>query len=121
MKVMMIDDSSVMRLSAEQALLAAGCEVNSAENGFEALSHIVAWRPDLILMDIVMPKLDGYQTCSLVKHNPHFRNIPVIMLSSKEGEYDKAKARVVGADAYLTKPFTPDHLIQTLQQYWPLP
>lgn len=117
LKIMVVDDSKTIRKSAEDLLSAIGHNVVVSENGYDALSKIVDLKPDLIFLDIMMPKLDGYQTCALVKHNNDFKDIPIIMLSSKDGVYDKAKARVVGANDYLTKPFTAQDLIDTIKKY----
>tara|TARA_R110002111_G_scaffold179750_5_gene245365 strand:+ start:1002 stop:1439 length:438 start_codon:yes stop_codon:yes gene_type:complete len=115
LKVMVIDDSKTIRRSAETLLKKAGCEVLTAENGFEALPIINTQHPDILFIDIMMPRLDGYQTCSLVKSNPKFSDIPIVMLSSKDGLFDRAKGRVVGAEAYLTKPFTREDLLGTIR------
>jgi twitching motility two-component system response regulator PilG len=117
LKIMIIDDSKTVRKSAEEILVDSGYQVVVAENGYDAISRIVDLKPNLIFLDIMMPKLDGYQTCALVKHNQDYQNIPVIMLSSKDGIYDKAKARVVGADDYITKPFTAEDLINTINKF----
>ena len=109
--VMVIDDSKTIRRTAESLLTKAGCTVVTAVDGFEALAKIADHRPDLIFIDIMMPRLDGYQACALIKGNPSFRNIPVIMLSSKDGLFDRARGRLVGSDKYLTKPFTKGELI----------
>lgn len=109
--VMVIDDSKTIRRTAESLLTKAGCTVVTAVDGFEALAKIADHRPDLIFIDIMMPRLDGYQACALIKGNPTFRNIPVIMLSSKDGLFDRARGRLVGSDKYLTKPFTKSELI----------
>ena len=111
MKIMVIDDSSTIRRSAEIFLLQAGCRVVLAEDGFEALSKIADHQPDLIFCDILMPRLDGYQTCSLIKKNPRFAATPVIMLSARDGLFDRARGSMVGSDEYLTKPFTAASLI----------
>lgn len=116
-KAMIIDDSKTIRRSAETLLSNVGCQVLTAENGFEALPVINAEHPDIIFIDIMMPRLDGYQTCSLVKSNPNFHDIPIIMLSSKDGLFDRAKGRVVGAEEYLTKPFSKDELITALRTH----
>ncbi len=116
LKVMVIDDSNTIRRTAETLLKKAGCDVISADNGFEALPVISAHHPDILFIDIMMPRLDGYQTCALVKNNPKFRDIPVVMLSSKDGLFDRAKGRVVGAEQYLTKPFTKDDLLGAIRQ-----
>jgi len=117
LKVMVIDDSKTIRRTAETLLKKAGCEVLIAENGFEALPIINNENPDLIFIDIMMPRLDGYQTCSLVKSNRRFKDIPIIMLSSKEGLFDRAKGRVVGAEQYLTKPFTREDLLGSIHEH----
>lgn len=109
--VMVIDDSKTIRRTAESLLTKAGCTVVTAVDGFEALAKIADHKPDLIFIDIMMPRLDGYQACSLIKGNPAFRKIPVIMLSSKDGLFDRARGRLVGSDKYLTKPFTKGELI----------
>lgn len=116
-KIMIVDDSKTVRKSAEEYLLSSGYDTVVAENGYDALSKIVDVKPDIIFLDIMMPKLDGYQTCALVKHNHDYKDIPIIMLSSKDGVYDKAKAKVVGADDYITKPFTSVDLIQAIDKF----
>lgn len=116
-KVMVIDDSNTIRRSAEIFLKAAGCEVILAEDGFDALAKISNEHPDLIFVDIMMPRLDGYQTCSLIKRNARYKSTPVIMLSSKDGLFDRARGRMVGSDQYLTKPFTQETLIDAVQTY----
>jgi twitching motility two-component system response regulator PilG len=116
-KVMVIDDSNTIRRSAEIFLVKAGCEVILAEDGFDALSKIADHQPDVIFVDIMMPRLDGYQTCALIKKNPNFKVTPVIMLSSKDGLFDRARGRMVGSDEYLTKPFTKESLLKTVGQY----
>jgi twitching motility two-component system response regulator PilG len=113
-KVMVIDDSNTIRRSAEIFLMQAGCQVVLAEDGFDALSKITDHQPDVIFCDIVMPRLDGYQTCALIKRNNRFAATPVIMLSSKDGLFDRARGRMVGSDEYLTKPFTKDSLLRTV-------
>jgi twitching motility two-component system response regulator PilG len=113
-KVMVIDDSNTIRRSAEIFLLQAGCTVILAEDGFDALSKIADHQPELIFVDIMMPRLDGYQTCALIKKNPRFRGTPVVMLSSKDGLFDRARGRMVGSDQYLTKPFTKDSLLKAV-------
>lgn len=114
-KVMVIDDSKTIRRSAESLLQKVGYEVLTADNGFEALPIISSQHPDIIFIDIMMPRLDGYQTCALVKNNPKYRDIPIVMLSSKDGLFDRAKGRVVGAEQYLTKPFTRDDLLDAIR------
>lgn len=116
-KVMVIDDSNTIRRSAEIFLKQSGCEVILAEDGFDALSKISSQHPDIIFVDIMMPRLDGYQTCSLIKRNPRFNSTPVIMLSSKDGLFDRARGRMVGSDQYLTKPFTQESLLQAVRTY----
>ncbi|PPC82081.1 MAG: two-component system response regulator [Methylotenera sp.] len=114
---MVIDDSNTIRRSAEIFLKASGCQVILAEDGFDALAKISNENPDLIFVDIMMPRLDGYQTCSLIKRNARYKTTPVIMLSSKDGLFDRARGRMVGSDQYLTKPFTQETLIEAVQVY----
>ena len=114
LKILVVDDSKTIRRTAETLLVKAGCTVFTAIDGFDALSKIADYHPDLVLVDIMMPRLDGYQTCSLIKHNKTFRDTPVIMLSSKDGIFDRARGRIVGSDQYLTKPFTKDELLTTI-------
>ena len=116
-KVMVIDDSNTIRRSAEIFLKAAGCEVVLAEDGFDALAKIADQHPQVIFVDIMMPRLDGYQTCALIKRNAKFKSTPVIMLSSKDGLFDRARGRMAGSDQYLTKPFTQDSLIEAVNNY----
>jgi twitching motility two-component system response regulator PilG len=116
-KVMIIDDSNTIRRSAEIFLNQAGCEVILAQDGFDALSKITDHEPDVVFVDIMMPRLDGYQTCSLIKRNAKYRTTPVIMLSSKDGLFDRARGRMVGSDEYLTKPFTKDTLLTAVREY----
>jgi twitching motility two-component system response regulator PilG len=111
LKILIIDDSKTIRRTAETLLSKEGCTVFTAVDGFDALSKIADHRPDVIFVDIMMPRLDGYQTCSLIKHNSNFKNTPVIMLSSKDGLFDRARGRIVGSQQYLTKPFTKDELL----------
>ena len=117
LKILVIDDSKTIRRTAETLLTKEGCTVFTAIDGFDALSKIADHHPDVIFVDIMMPRLDGYQTCSLIKHNEHFRDIPVIMLSSKDGLFDKAKGRIVGSDQYLTKPFSKGELLEAIQNH----
>ena len=117
LRVMVIDDSKTIRRTAETLLKKAGCEVLTATDGFEALSIIADNHPDLIFVDIMMPRLDGYQTCALIKHNELYRDIPVIMLSSKDGLFDRARGRIVGSEQYLTKPFTRDELLGAIKRH----
>ncbi|MGI9309891.1 MAG: response regulator [Gammaproteobacteria bacterium] len=116
LKILVVDDSKTIRRTAETLLSKEGCEVFTAMDGFDALSKIADHRPDLIFVDIMMPRLDGYQTCSLIKHSTDFKNTPVIMLSSKDGLFDRARGRVVGSEHYLTKPFTKDELLGAVTQ-----
>lgn len=117
LKVMVIDDSKTIRRTAETLLKKAGCIVITATDGFESLALIAENKPDLIFVDIMMPRLDGYQTCALIKRNPAYREIPVIMLSSKDGLFDRARGRIVGSDHYLTKPFTKDELLSSIGEF----
>jgi twitching motility two-component system response regulator PilG len=116
-KVLVIDDSNTIRRSAEIFLKQGGYQVLLAEDGFDALSKVNDHEPDLIFCDILMPRLDGYQTCAIIKRNLKFANVPVIMLSSKDGLFDKARGRMVGSQDYLTKPFTKDQLLQAVEQH----
>ncbi len=116
-KVLVIDDSNTIRRSAEIFLKQGGHNVLLAEDGFDALSKVNDHDPDLIFCDILMPRLDGYQTCAIIKRNARFANVPVIMLSSKDGLFDKARGRMVGSEDYLTKPFTKDQLLQAVAQH----
>ena len=116
---MVIDDSNTIRKSAEIFLVQAGCQVVLAEDGFDALAKIADHQPQVIFCDILMPRLDGYQTCTLIKKNPRFQQTPVIMLSSKDGLFDRARGRMAGSDQYLTKPFTRDSLLAALNEFIP--
>jgi twitching motility two-component system response regulator PilG len=116
LKVMVVDDSNTIRRTAETILSKAGCDVVTAVDGFDSLAKIVDVVPDVIFVDIMMPRLDGYQTCALIKNNNEFKQTPVIMLSSKDGLFDKAKGRIVGADEYLTKPFSKNELFDVLER-----
>lgn len=117
LKVIVIDDSKTIRQTVETLLKTAGCEVITAENGFEALPKINQYRPDIILIDIMMPKLNGYQTCILIKNNITFKKTPVIMLSSKDGLFDRARGRIAGCDQYLTKPFAREDLLSAIEHH----
>ena len=117
LKILVIDDSKTIRRTAETLLAKEGCEVFTAVDGFDALSKIADHRPDIIFVDIMMPRLDGYQTCSLIKHNRVFKDTPVIMLSSKDGLFDRARGRLVGSEQYLTKPFTKDELLGAIHSH----
>lgn len=117
LKAMVIDDSKTIRRTAETLLKKVGCEVVTAVDGFDALAKIADHKPDIIFVDIMMPRLDGYQTCALIKNNKDFQNTPVIMLSSKDGLFDRAKGRIVGSDKYLTKPFSRDELLGAITEY----
>ena len=116
-KVLVIDDSNTIRRSAEIFLKQGGHNVMLAEDGFDALAKVNDFAPHLIFCDILMPRLDGYQTCAIIKRNAHFATTPVIMLSSKDGVFDKARGRMVGSEEYLTKPFTKDQLLQAVLQF----
>jgi twitching motility two-component system response regulator PilG len=118
-RVLVIDDSNTIRRSAEIFLRQGGHEVVLAEDGFDALAKVNDFQPDLIFCDILMPRLDGYQTCAIIKRNPRFAQVPVIMLSSKDGVFDKARGRMVGSEDYLTKPFTKEQLLRAVAQYQP--
>jgi len=111
LKILVVDDSKTIRRTAETLLTKEGCQVFTAIDGFDALSKIADHQPDVIFVDIMMPRLDGYETCSLIKHNKMFKETPVIMLSSKDGLFDRARGRIVGSEQYLTKPFTKDELL----------
>ena len=117
LRVMVIDDSKTIRRTAETLLVREGCEVVTATDGFEALSKIADQNPQIIFVDIMMPRLDGYQTCALIKNNQTFKSVPVIMLSSKDGLFDKARGRIVGSEQYLTKPFTREELLGAIKKY----
>jgi twitching motility two-component system response regulator PilG len=114
-KVLVIDDSKTIRRSAENLLTKEGCDVITATDGFDALAKIADSRPEIIFVDIMMPRLDGYQTCALIKNNSEFKKTPVVMLSSKDGLFDKAKGRIVGSDRYITKPFSKEELLGTIR------
>lgn len=114
-KVLLIDDSQTVRRSAENLLTKEGYKIITATDGFDALAKIAYLRPAIIFVDIVMPRLDGYQTCALIKNNSEFKTIPVVMLSSKDGLFDKAKGRIVGAAQYITKPFSSEELLGTIK------
>ena len=117
LKVMVIDDSKTIRRTAETLLKKVGCEVFTATDGFEALAKIADHRPDIIFVDIMMPRLDGYQTTALIKNNKLFKKTPVIMLSSKDGLFDRARGRIVGSEQYLTKPFTKEELLGAIKKH----
>jgi twitching motility two-component system response regulator PilG len=117
LKVLVIDDSKTIRKTAETLLSKEGCEVYTAIDGFDALAKVADYTPDIVFVDIMMPRLDGYQTCSLIKHNKVFKSIPVIMLSSKDGLFDRARGRIVGSEYYLTKPFTKDELLSAIETH----
>jgi len=116
-KVLVIDDSNTIRRSAELFLRQAGYDVILAEDGFDALAKISDYQPQVIFVDIMMPRLDGYQTCALIKQNPQLKSTPVIMLSSKDGVFDRARGRLAGSDRYLTKPFTKEGLLEAISQH----
>lgn len=117
LKILVIDDSKTIRRTAETLLAKEGCDVFTAIDGFDALAKIADHHPDIIFVDIMMPRLDGYQTCSLIKNNQIFKGTPVIMLSSKDGLFDRARGRLVGSEQYLTKPFTKDELLGAIQSH----
>ena len=117
LRVMVIDDSKTIRRTAETLLKREGADVVTATDGFEALAKIADQQPQIIFVDIMMPRLDGYQTCALIKNNQLFKSTPVIMLSSKDGLFDKARGRMVGSEDYLTKPFTKDQLLQAVERH----
>jgi len=116
-KVIVIDDSKTIRRTAETLLKKAGCEVMTATDGFESLSKVMEYKPNIIFVDIMMPRLDGYQTCALIKNNQLFKKTPVVMLSSKDGLFERARSRIVGAEHYMTKPFTREELLNTIKNY----
>ena len=116
-RVMVVDDSKTIRRTAETLLRKEGFEVVTAVDGFEALGKIVDYQPDIVFLDIMMPRLDGYQTCALIKHHHAFKNTPVVMLSSRDGLFDRARGRVVGSDRYITKPFTKEELLAVIAHY----
>ena len=116
-RVMVIDDSKTIRRTAETLLSKAGCDVTTATDGFDALAKIADTQPAIIFVDIMMPRLDGYQTCALIKNNQAFKQTPVIMLSSKDGLFDRAKGRIVGSDQYLTKLFSKDELLSAIRDH----
>jgi len=117
LKVMVIDDSKTIRRTAENLLKKEGCQVVTSVDGFEALSKIAEHKPDIIFVDIMMPRLDGYQTCALIKNNKAYKDTPVIMLSSKDSIFDRARGRIVGSTQYLTKPFTKEDLIGAIKEF----
>jgi len=116
-KIMVIDDSQTIRKTAETLLVREGYAVITAADGFEALAKVADHEPDLIFIDIMMPRLDGYQACALIKNNARYARTTVIMLSSKDGLFDRARGRIVGSDEYLTKPFTKDELIGAVRAH----
>jgi len=117
LKILVVDDSNTIRRSAEIFLKAGQHNVMLAEDGIDALAKVSDYHPDLIFCDILMPRLDGYQTCAIIKRNPKFASVPIVMLSSKDGVFDKARGRMVGAQEYLTKPFTKDQLLKAVAQF----
>jgi twitching motility two-component system response regulator PilG len=116
-RVLVVDDSSTMRRSAEMFLAKCECDLLFAQDGFDALAKVVDHDPDLIFIDVMMPRLDGYQTCALIKRNPRYQDTPVVMLTSKDGVFDRARGRSVGCDEYLTKPFTRESIVAAVRQY----
>lgn len=117
LKVLVVDDSKTIRRTAETLLSKEGCEVVTAIDGFDALAKVADHRPDIVFVDIMMPRLDGYQACALIKNNKQYRSTPVIMLSSKDGLFDRARGRIVGSEHYLTKPFTKEELLGAIQSH----
>ena len=117
LKVMVVDDSETIRRTAETLLKREGYQVVTAEDGFQALSKIVDNNPDIIFLDIMMPRLDGYQTCSVIKYNQKFMSTPVVMLSSKDGIFDKARGKLVGSEHFMTKPFTREELLEAISEH----
>lgn len=116
-KVLIVDDSGTIRKTAESILSKEGYTVASAEDGFSALSKVMAFKPDIIFLDIMMPRLDGYQVCSVIKNNPIFEKTPVLMLSSKDSVFDKARGRIAGSEHFMTKPFSRDELLNAISKY----
>jgi len=117
LRILVVDDSKTIRRTAETLLAKEGCEVFTAVDGFDALAKIADHQPDIIFVDIMMPRLDGYQTCAIIKNNAEYRATPVVMLTSKDGLFDQARGRVVGSDLYLTKPFTKEELLAAVAQH----
>ncbi|MCL7751103.1 response regulator [Guyparkeria hydrothermalis] len=117
LRVMVVDDSKTIRRTADSILSKAGCEVESAIDGFDALARIGAFDPDVVIIDILMPRLDGYQTTALIKNNDRFADTPIILLSSKDSIFDKARGRIVGASDYLTKPFNSDEILAAVERF----
>ena len=116
-RVLVIDDSNTIRRSAELYLRQGGCEVTLAEDGFDALAKVIDFQPGIIFIDILMPRLDGYQTCALIKKHPKYSGTPIVMLSSKDGLFDRVRGRLVGSDQYLTKPFTKEELLKAVTEH----
>ena len=116
-RVLVIDDSNTIRRSAELYLRQGGCEVMLAEDGFDALAKVIDFQPGIIFIDILMPRLDGYQTCALIKKHPKYSGTPIVMLSSKDGLFDRVRGRLVGSDQYLTKPFTKEELLKAVTEH----
>ena len=117
LKVMVVDDSKTIRRSAENLLTKAGCDVITAGDGFESLAKIAEYEPDIIFIDIMMPRLDGYQACALIKNNSKFKSTPVVMLTSKDSIFDRARGRLVGSEQYLTKPFSREDLLGAIKEH----
>ncbi len=116
-KVLIVDDSETIRRTAEALLNKEGYTVNVAEDGFQAFSAIVDYNPDIIFLDVMMPRLDGYQVCSVIKNNPEFEHIPVIMLSSKDNVFDKARGRISGSEFFMSKPFSKEGLVNAIKAH----
>ncbi len=119
--VLLVDDSKTVRQSAQACLESEGYRVLTAADGFEAVAMVVEHQPALVLADIMMPRLDGYQICALIKNNTEFRNVPIVILSSRDGLFDKARGRMVGSDDHLSKPFTSESLLAAVRRHVPTP
>lgn len=116
-KVLVVDDSGTIRKTAEAILSKEGYTVSSVDDGFKALSKVLAFEPDIIFLDIMMPRLDGYQVCSVIKSNAKFKDTPVLMLSSKDSIFDKARGRIAGSEYFMTKPFSRDELLSAIKMH----
>jgi twitching motility two-component system response regulator PilG len=121
LKVLVVDDSKTIRRAAGSLLSKAGCVIESAVDGYDALAKIGGFAPDMIIIDIIMPRLDGHQTTAIIRNNGRFAEIPIIMLSSKDSIFDKAHGNIAGASCYLTKPFTSDDLFTAIGRFLPCP
>lgn len=116
-KVLIVDDSGTIRKAAVAILSKEGFDVATAEDGFSSFAKIVDFKPDIIFLDIMMPRLDGYQVCSVIKSNPQFKNTPVLMLSSKDSVFDKARGKIAGSEYFMTKPFSRDELLDAIRKH----